>query len=332
VSLSLSNATSSGGSRSASGFATVVLGQRVKRGRGDDFEHWQNGVDSVAATFAGFLGTEVTPPADEARDWSIVYRFDSVQHLNTWLGSTERRQLLDDGADVFESSASQQVLVGERDEQLVTVVVTHRVSADEEQSFLAWQQQVTDAERKFAGFRGSELFRPVPGVQESWTAMYRFASAEDLDRWLESSERADLIARADHFHEFELRRVENSFGSWFSFAGDGDVSNAPSSWKTALSVLVGLYPTVVLLRLAISRLSPDAELWESLLLGNILSVGLLTWVVMPNVTRALRFWLAPAPNAPEPRTDVLGAIASIAFLTVAALVFWLVTVAIWTLP
>jgi hypothetical protein len=53
---------------------------------------------------------------------------------------------------------------------------------------------------------------------------------------------------------------------------------------------------------------------------------------MPVVTRALRFWLTPAPNAPEPRTDVLGTVASIAFLTLAALAFWLVTVQIWTLP
>ena len=67
----------------------------------------------MVTTFAGFLGTEVTRPSGESREWSIVYRFDSVQHLNTWLGSTERRRLLDEGADLFESSASQQVLVGE---------------------------------------------------------------------------------------------------------------------------------------------------------------------------------------------------------------------------
>jgi antibiotic biosynthesis monooxygenase (ABM) superfamily enzyme len=332
VSLSLSNATSSGRAEPASGSATVVVGQRVKRGRANDFEHWQDCVNKAAKLFAGFLGTEVTPPADEAADWSIVYRFDSVQHLNTWLGSSERRRLLDEGADVFESAASQQVLVGEHDEQLVTVVVSHAVKLGNEKRFLAWQEQVTDAERAFPGFRGSELFRPVPGVQENWTAVYRFASGEDLDRWLESSERQELLARADDFQEFELHRVENSFGSWFSFGGNGADAVNPPSWKTALSVLVGLYPTVVLLTLVISKLWPGAELWESLLLGNILSVSLLTWVVMPMVTRALRFWLVPDASAVQPRTDTLGTVASIAFLTLAALVFWLVTVVIWTLP
>ena len=233
---------------------------------------------------------------------------------------------------MFESSASQQVLVGERDEQLVTVVVSHPVSAEHEQQFLDWQQQVTAAEREFPGFRGSELFRPVAGVQKDWTAVYRFASEADLNRWLESPERAELLVQEELFKDFELRQVANSFGSWFSFGGDGEIAVSTPAWKSALSVLVGLYPTVVLLTLAISKLWPDAELWASLLLGNILSVSLLTWVVMPNVTRALRFWLVESPTRSQARVNAIGAMVSIGFMTVAAIVFWLVTVQIWTLP
>ena len=106
----MSNVTSSGGAASAGGSATVIVGQRVKRGRADDFEHWQSSVNSAAATFAGFLATEVTRPVDEASDWTIKHRFDSIDHLNAWLGSPERRRLLDQGADTFESAASHVVL------------------------------------------------------------------------------------------------------------------------------------------------------------------------------------------------------------------------------
>jgi antibiotic biosynthesis monooxygenase (ABM) superfamily enzyme len=97
-------------------------------------------------------------------------------------------------------------------------------------------------------------------------------------------------------------------------------------------VLVGLYPTVVLLTLGISEVWEGADLWASLLLGNVLSVSLLTWVVMPVVTSALRFWLAPDPGSASPRLDMFGAAVSVAFLTMAALVFWLVTTQIWILP
>jgi len=308
------------------------MGQRVKRGRARDFEHWQDRVNAAVTTFPGFLGTEVTPPVGESHEWSIVYRFDCVEHLDTWLGSTARSQLVDEGAELFESPASQQVLVGERDEQLVTVVVSHPVTPEHEQQFLDWQRQVTAAERKFPGFRGSQLFRPVPGVQEDWTAVYRFASEADLNRWLESPERAELLVQEELFKSFHLETVANSFGSWFSFGGDAEIAVSTPAWKSALSVLVGLYPTVVLLTLAISKLWPDAQLWASLLLGNVLSVSLLTWVVMPTVTRALRFWLVAAPTRSHARVDAIGAFVSIGFLTVAAFVFWLVTTQIWTLP
>ena len=71
--------------------------------------------------------------------------------------------------------------------------------------------------------------------------------------------------------------------------------------------------------------------WCSRLVGNILSVSLLTWV-MPVVTRALRFWLVAEGNRTSPRLDALGALVSVGFLTFAAFVFWLCTTQVWHLP
>jgi uncharacterized protein len=233
---------------------------------------------------------------------------------------------------LFEALGTQQVIVGAGNEALATVVVSHPVKPEQEREFLDWQQRMTEAEQTFPGFSGAELFRPVPGVQDDWTAVYRFASSNDLERWLESSERQRLLREGEHFQDFNLRKITSSFGNWFSFTGDGATSVAPPSWKTALSVLVGLYPTVVILTIAISEIWKSASLWQSLLLGNILSVALLTWVVMPIVTRVLRFWLSPDQDAKQPQTDLVGLFASTAFLAVAALIFWLVTVQVWKLP
>lgn len=139
-------------------------------------------------------------------------------------------------------------------------------------------------------------------MQDDWSAVYRFASAEDMDRWLGSDERKALLHEGERFQDFKLRKITNSFGSWFSFGGDQAGAAGPPRWKTGLSVLVGLYPTVVILTVIIRDASKSAQLWQRLLLGNILSVGLLTWVVMPVVTRALRFWFIPAetPASPAP--------------------------------
>ncbi len=309
--------------------ATVVISLRPRAERVDQYRHWQDEVNRAASTFEGFLGTEVVPPADGAGEWTVVYRFATTPQLQTWLESAEREELLRRGADLLEGTASQQVLVGEPEKGLVTVVVTHPVDPSREEEFLAWQARMNEAERSFPGFRGSELFRPVAGVQDEWTTLFRFDSEEHLNAWLDSSERKRLLEEGGHFKEFELRRISSPFGSWFAWK-DTDAP-PPSEWKTALSVLVGLYPLVVLLTLAISEAWPHGKLWETLLLGNVLSVAILTWIVMPFiVTRALRFWLAPRHTSAP--LDAIGAAISIAFLVVAALFFWLITTQIWTLP
>jgi antibiotic biosynthesis monooxygenase (ABM) superfamily enzyme len=309
--------------------ATVVVAQRVKAGMEDEFRRWQDGMNRAVASFSGFLGTEVVPPAGQGGEWTVLYRFASKPSLERWLASPERAAMIDRGEDLFEGPASQQVLIGEREEGSVTVVVSHSIAPDHEEEFREWQRRMTEAESGFAGFRGSQLFPPVPGVQEDWAKVFTFDTDEHLSAWLESSERKRLLDEAP-IQDFKLHRVSSPFGSWFSF--DVAEGEAPAQWKTALSVLVGLYPTVVLLTLGISEIWPDGKLWETLLLGNVCSVTLLTFVVMPTVTRALGFWLAPSPARSGPRLDALGAVVSVAFVTVAAFIFWLVTTQIWTLP
>jgi uncharacterized protein len=207
--------------------------------------------------------------------------------------------------------------------ELVTVVVSHSIKPQDESAFLDWQHRLADAERRSPGHRETELLRPVPGVQDDWVVVSRFATESDLEAWLASATRRDLLAEGDQFRDFRLQRITTSFGSWFASGTGADAG--PPSWKTALSVLVGLYPTVVLLTLGISALWPAGPLWASLLVGNVLSVSLLTWVVMPVVTRALQFWLEPAAAARQPRTNVLGTVASLVVLAVLALVLALIT-------
>ena len=157
-----------------------------------------------------------------------------------------------------------------------------------------WQDRLREAESKFPGFRGSELFRPIPGVQDEWTAMYRYETAADLDAWLKSPERQQLLGQGHQFEDFELRTIDSSFGSWFAF-DDARSGAPPSETKTSIAVWVGLYPTVVLLTLALSPLR--MPLWLGMLIGNLLSSILISFVVMPYyVNLLLGQWLRTPMN------------------------------------
>jgi uncharacterized protein len=315
--------------------ATVVITQPVRRGHDQEIRRWQEAVNHAVGAFPGYLGNDVAPGSDG--EWTVIYRFDSKPHLMNWLASPERAEILGRGAHLFDGPATQHVLIRENDADMVTIVVSHPVEPADQDEFLAWQDRVTDAERQFPGFRGAELYRPVPGVQDEWTALYRYDCDEHASAWLESDERKKLLREGERFKDFDLHRISSPFGGWFAppdgEGGEGGEYRAgPPNWKQGLSVLVALYPTVVLLTLGLSEIWPKGPLWATLLVGNICSVSLLTWLFMPAVTRALQFWLVPGHQVSRARVDFLGTAASIGFLTLAALVFWLCTTQIWHLP
>lgn len=313
--------------------ATVIIGQRVRPGAESAYAIWQDNMNAAAARYPGFIAAETARPTDVQPDWVVVYRFDSISNVQAWINSSTRQQLLDKGRDYVDGPATQQVISGGSapPDPLVTVVVTHRVPDGHVDDFLAWQDRLRAAETEFKGFRGTELFRPIEGVQDEWTALYRYDSAADLDAWLTSPERSALLDEGKKFDDFELRTIDNSFGSWFAFDDKGNEAPPPSDFKTSIAVWVGLYPTVVLLTLALSPLA--MPLWLGLLIGNLLSSFLMSYFTMPYyVNRLLRFWLRPRPDRPLGRTNAWGWGIIAALTAFWVVVFYLVTAVFWSLP
>lgn len=317
----------------AGGAATVIIGQRVRAGAEQEFIAWQHALNESSSHYPGFIGAEVSPPTAVQPDWAVVYRFDSIANVQAWMNSATRQAGLSAGRHLCDGPPTQQVVGGaaKPTDQLVTAVVTHRVKPEDVDDFLAWQDRLRLAESSFDGFRGSELFRPIEGVQDEWTALYRYATAEDLDKWLASQERKKLLAEGEKFSDFRLRTIDNSFGSWFAFDENGRQAPPPSETRTSIAVWVGLYPTVVILTLLLSPLK--MPIWLGMLIGNLLSSFAISFLVMPYyVNPLLKNWLRPPPEAPKSLMFWRG-IAIVAGLNLVwVVVFYLVTRVFWHLP
>lgn len=308
----------------AGGAATLIIGQRVRDGCDDEYRRWQQEVNAAAARFPGYQGSDVRPPTGIQQDWLAVYQFDSVSHVQDWLNSARRLDLLDRAGAWFDGPGTAQVMAeaGREPDTLVTVVVTHRVAEGKTKDFLDWQRRVDEAEGAFPGYRGSEVFRPVDGVQEEWTISYRFDTAEHLDAWLTSDDRRRLLAEADDFSDYTLSTIDHSFGSWFSF-GD-KAAPPPSDFKTSVAVWMGLYPTVMILSLLTAPLG--MPLWLGLLVGNLFSSFVMSYVIMPRyVNPLLGWWLTPQRGARQPATDVRGLLMVLLVNAAWVLVFYLIT-------
>ena len=161
--------------------------------------------------------------------------------------------------------------------------------------------------------------------------LYRYDTAADLDRWLTSNERQQLLDEGKKFSDFRLRTIDNSFGSWFAFEEDRGQARAPSQAKTSIAVWVGLYPTAVLLTLAMSP--ARLPLWQGMLIGNLLSSFIMSFVTMPfYVNPLLKRWLYPAADSSKRATNIRGALLIVTVMVLSALLFFLVTTVFWHLP
>ena len=315
----------------ASQGATVLISMSVRPGREAEYQHWQREMDEVARRFPGFEATELYPPSSvDHGAWVVVFRFSHLDQLTTWLESSERQQVAKEGEHLFDGPVSQEVLAGDAptpEKEAVTAVIPHDVRPGRERDFERWQEKARKVQEQSPGFRGYELFRPVPGLQEKWVAVVRYDSAEHLDDWLHSDSRERLLEEGgNYFSQYEVKTVNSAFSGWFRFDREGG-EGIPPNWKQAMSVLLALYPTVMILSLTLDPALKSAGIpvYLAVFMGNMVSVAALTWLLMPAVNRIFAFWLAPQPGR-RPRGELAGvATVVVCYVALIAIFAWIVT-------
>jgi antibiotic biosynthesis monooxygenase (ABM) superfamily enzyme len=77
-----------------------------------------------------------------------------------------------------------------------TVILARRVIPGREADFQAWHDQLRSASAAYPGYVNSELQPPDAAHPDEWVTVYSFASAAELETWLASPERRELIAGA----------------------------------------------------------------------------------------------------------------------------------------
>jgi len=272
---------------------TVVVSRRVRSGSEEEFRTWDRRLRAAAAAADGFLGSDVQPPnPSHPGEWVRVYSFDTADHLDAWLVSDERRALVAEAEAMIEGPAREQRVARPRAaSEPVTVVFSQRIAPENHDEFITLHDNLVDIVAGFPGFLGSELLQPVEGVQDDHVIVASFRSRADLDRWLASEERAGWVTRAERLVEGDrTMNVVGGFGGWFP-AGESR-PEGPKRWKQAVAVFIALFPTSLLITFVRGEVAPDMNVVFGVFAGNVIGILVLTYVLMPIVTRMLRNWLA----------------------------------------
>ncbi|HWD90823.1 MAG TPA: antibiotic biosynthesis monooxygenase [Verrucomicrobiae bacterium] len=175
----------------------------------------------------------------------------------------------------------------------LTVSITRTVKRGCEMDFEKSLHEFVQRSLALPGQHGVHIVRPAPGSDSrEYGIIRKFASREALAVFRTSPEYLAWNQVALDLTEGSGRVEElNGLESWFTLPGA--LLQPLPKWKMAIVTFLGVYPVVMLLR---AFLGSALQSWNFFLNNaafNACVVILLTWVVMPLLTRFLRQWLHP---------------------------------------
>jgi len=276
--------------------STLLVCARVLPGREGAFAQWQGRWQNAVLAAGTAQSVELWPsaPPDQLEVIALA-RFGSIDALREWRRGKVNHELIEEAARLVEGGLVMQ-LVGQATVEYAstrgaTMVIVTKIKPGKEAAYRAWADRIQNLQATFPGFLGSFVQPPQPG-ESDWTTILRFDSAPHLERWLKSDERARMVKESeDLVGGFLAQRVDTSFPGWIP--NDPTTGAQPSIWKTACLVLLTLFPVVMLelrfLNPQLAALNPAV----STFIGNIISVGLTTWPLMPLAILTFHGWLYP---------------------------------------
>lgn len=208
-------------------------------------------------------------------------------------------------------------------------VMEYIVPEENAPQFEAWYGRVREVVQYYSGFLRADLCTPLncnDGVIKYYSIIH-FATPSQLDLWVSSEERLRLFKEGESiFSAYRFKSFTTGLEGWFSLGAGSGGSLGPPPWKQILAVVLGLYPTVMLQGLVFGTLGmmQGWPLPMAVLVNNLITSSLLTWVVMPRVSKFLRFWLRPAYRLTSRQIDLLGVGVVLSLLIIFVILFsWL---------
>lgn len=170
----------------------------------------------------------------------------------------------------------------------IHLAITRRVRPGCEAEFERAVRDFFHASFAHGGVMGAHLLSPLPGSgSQEYGILRSFASEGDRAEFYQSPAFQAWESKVRLMTEgYPRYRELHGLEAWF-----GSDGIPPPRWKMALLTFVGVYAITLLLMLTLSPLLKGWPLPLANAAFNGAVVPLLTWVIMPTLTRAARSWL-----------------------------------------
>jgi len=172
-----------------------------------------------------------------------------------------------------------------------TTVVRRTVRKGKETAFDDWLKGIMNDAVSFQGHLCTGIIRPSKKSRPEYIIVFRFDTYENLMAWETSEVRRGWVQRVQPLIIGEAK-VQRHTGLeyWFTIP-DHPESVPPPRIKMAFVTWLALFPLVLLVPPLLARLLGPMPGWGQIMIIAAVMVLLMTYLVMPQMTRLFSRWL-----------------------------------------
>lgn len=136
------------------------------------------------------------------------------------------------------------------------------------------------------------MLRPSGPEDEEYRIVFRFDHASNLKRWEGSEERQRRLREVQPLVREEKVRVLTGLETWFTLPSKPG-EPAPPRYKMAAVTWLAVFPLITAIFFLFEPLLNQLPMALRTLVPTVVMVTLMTYVIMPRLTRLFSFWLYP---------------------------------------
>jgi uncharacterized protein len=177
--------------------------------------------------------------------------------------------------------------------ETVTVVVTRKVKRGREPEYEDWLSRLLEEAKSMKGYVGATIQKPASGSTE-YTSVFRFDTVDNLRKFEESEMRLRYLREVVDYVEGDATwKKITGLEFWFS-PPKGTMIPLPSRFRMALVTIAVVFGLVISIGQVVGMVAAEAPSYIRLFVTISIEIFLMTYVLMPRITRLLAKWIYPS--------------------------------------
>lgn len=180
----------------------------------------------------------------------------------------------------------------------VTLVISEVIEASQVSAYEAWTRGINQDAQLFNGFLGVDVIRPRDHNHPEYVVIVKFNTYDHLRDWMISPTYRGWLEKSHGLiNTRSLQHLPSGLELWFSlpktYSEIGLRLPHPPYYKQVLMGVLAVYPLILLANLLLEPLLRELPPLLALLISVIFVSALMTYPVLPFLSKAMGFWLYP---------------------------------------